>query len=139
MYLLIHMYFHWIYYVFNIYVYIYIYIYIIYNRYLSVYVYIHLYLSIYLSIYLFLHLFAILHVRWLLHVFNRIACIYQTATRWDLLHYRITVWLIDAVVLSFFLCTWWFDSSFFATAIWDGKPVDTNSHPLSHLCYKQTD
>ena len=29
------------------------------------------------------HLFATLHVRWLSHFFNRNACIYQTATRWD--------------------------------------------------------
>ena len=31
----------------------------------------------------FRHLFATLHVRWLSHIFNRNACIYQTATRWD--------------------------------------------------------
>ena len=30
------------------------------------------------------HLFATLHVRWLSHIFNRITCIYQTATRWVL-------------------------------------------------------
>ena len=29
--------------------------------------------------------------------FNRIACIYQTATRWDLPPCRITIWLIDDV------------------------------------------
>ena len=40
------------------------------------------------------------------------ACIYQTATRWDVPPYRITIWLID-VTLSFCLFTWWFDSSFF--------------------------
>ena len=44
------------------------------------------------------HLFATLHVRWLSHIFNRITCIYQTATRWDLPPYRITI-LID----------WWCD------------------------------
>ena len=27
--------------------------------------------------------------------FNRIACFYQTATRWDLPPYRITIWMID--------------------------------------------
>ena len=41
------------------------------------------------------HLFATLHVRWLSHIFNRNACIYQTATQWDLPPYRITIWLID--------------------------------------------
>ena len=30
------------------------------------------------------NLFATLHVRWLSHIFNRITCIYQTATRWVL-------------------------------------------------------
>ena len=35
------------------------------------------------------------------HIFNRTACIYQTATRWDLPPYRITIWLIDDVALSF--------------------------------------
>ena len=60
----------------------------------------------------FRHLFATLHVRWLSHIFNRIACIYQAATRWDLPPYRITIWLTDDVTLSFCLFTWWFDSSF---------------------------
>ena len=41
------------------------------------------------------------------HIFNRTACIYQTATRWDLPPYRITIWLIDGVTLSFYLFTWW--------------------------------
>ena len=49
----------------------------------------------------FRHFFATLHVRWLSHIFNRNACIYQTATRWDLPPYRITVWLIDDVILIF--------------------------------------
>ena len=31
----------------------------------------------------FRQLFATLHVRWLSHIFNRNACIYQTATRWN--------------------------------------------------------
>ena len=68
----------------------------------------------------FRHLFATLHVRWLSHIFNRIACIYQAATRWDLPPYRITIWLIDDVALGFCLFTLSFDSSFFVTAIWDG-------------------
>ena len=61
----------------------------------------------------FRHLFATLHVRWLSRIFNRNACIYQTATRWDVPPYRITIWLIDNVTLSFCLFTWWFDSCFF--------------------------
>ena len=48
------------------------------------------------------------------HIFNRTACIYQAATRWDLPPYRITIWLTDDVTLSFCLLTWWFDSSFFS-------------------------
>ena len=47
------------------------------------------------------------------HVFNRIACNYQAATWWYLPLYRITIWLIDDVTLSFCLFTWWFDSSYF--------------------------
>ena len=61
----------------------------------------------------FRHLFATLHVRWLSHIFNRTACIYQAANRWDLPPYRITISLTDDVTLSFCLFTWWFDSSFF--------------------------
>ena len=87
----------------------------------------------------FRHLFTTLHVRSLSHIFNCTACTYQTATRWDLPPYRITIWLIDDVTLSFCLLTCWFDSSFSLTAIWDGKPVDSNSHRLSPLYYKQTD
>ena len=41
------------------------------------------------------HLFATLHVRWLSHIFNRNACVYQAITRWDLPPYRVTIWLID--------------------------------------------
>ena len=55
---------------------------------------------------IFRHLFDLiylltLHVRWLSHIFNHTACIYQTATRWDLPPYRITIWLIDDVMLIF--------------------------------------
>ena len=49
------------------------------------------------------HLFATLHVRWLSRVFNRNACVYQTATRWDLPPYRITIRLID----------WWYNVCLF--------------------------
>ena len=81
-------------------------------------------------------LFATLHVRWLLHIFNRTTCIYQTATQWDLPPYWIIIWLCD--IKFFCLYTWWFDFSFFATAIWDGKLVDSNSHELSSFYYKWT-
>ena len=83
--------------------------------------------------------FATLHVRWLSHIFNRTACIYQTATRWDLQTYRITIWLIDDLALSFCLITCRFDSSFFLAAIRGGKPAASNSHQLSPLYYKRTD
>ena len=49
----------------------------------------------------FRHLFATLHVRWLSYIFNSTACIYQTATRWDLPPYRIAIWLINDVILIF--------------------------------------
>ena len=39
----------------------------------------------------FRHLFSTLHVRWLSHIFNRTACTYQAATRWDLPAYRKTL------------------------------------------------
>ena len=81
----------------------------------------------------FRHLVATLHVRWLSHIFNHTACIYQAATRWDLPPYRYTTLLMDDVTLSFCLFTWWFDSSYFVTAIWDGKQVVSNSHRLSPL------
>ena len=49
----------------------------------------------------FRHLSATLLVRLLSLIFNRTACIYQTATRWNLLPYRITMWLIDDLMLIF--------------------------------------
>ena len=50
----------------------------------------------------FRHLFASLHVRWLSHIFNRTACAcsYQTASWWDVPPYRITIWLIDVMLIS---------------------------------------
>ena len=86
----------------------------------------------------FRHLFATLHVRWLSHIFNRTACIYQAATRWHLRLYRITIWLIADVILIF-VCLHVELILGFATAIWHEKPVDSNSHRLSSLYYKQTD
>ena len=56
-------------------------------------------------------LFATLHVRWLSRSFNRNACVNQSATRWDLPHYRITIWLIDWWC-NVFLFTWWIDTRF---------------------------
>ena len=84
------------------------------------------------------HLFATLHVRWLSRIFNRNACVYQTATRWDLPPYRITVWVIDWWC-NICLLTWWIDSRYFVTAIWHEKPVDLNSHRPSPLYYKRVD
>ena len=45
--------------------------------------------------------FATLHVKWLSHIFSRNACICQAVTRWGLPSYRITIWLIDDVMLIF--------------------------------------
>ena len=83
----------------------------------------------------FRHLFATLHVRWLSHIFNRTTCIYQTATRWDLPPYRITIWLIDDVMLIF---DWLLACLGFVTTIWHEKPVDSNFYRLSSLYYKWT-
>ena len=86
----------------------------------------------------FRHLFATLHVRWLSHIFHRNACIDQTATRWDLPPYRITIWLIEYLILIFVYLL--VELIFrFVTAIWHEKPVDSNSHRLSSLYYKRTD
>ena len=57
------------------------------------------------------HLFATLHVRWLSRIFNRNACVYQTATRWDLPPYRITIWVTDWWC-NVCLFTWWIDTRF---------------------------
>ena len=86
----------------------------------------------------FRHLFATLHVRWLSHVFNRNACIYQTATQWDLQAYRITIWLIDDVMLIVVCLTVNLNLGFVIVTLHE-KLVDSNSHRLSSLYYKQTD
>ena len=70
--------------------------------------------------------------------FYRNACVYQTANRWDLPPYRITIWVMDWWC-NICLFTWWIDSRFSITAIWHEKPVDLNSHPLSPLYYKRID
>ena len=84
------------------------------------------------------HWLATLHVRWISRNFNRNACVYQTATRWDLPPHRITIWVIDWWC-NVCLFTWWIDSRFLLQRFWHGKPVDLNSHRLSPLCYKRTD
>ena len=56
-------------------------------------------------------LFATLHVRWLSTIFNRKASIYQTATRWDLSPYRITIWW-NYWWCNVCLFAWWIDSRF---------------------------
>ena len=55
------------------------------------------------------HLFATAHVRWLSRIFNRNACVYQTATRWDLPLHQITISVIDWWC-NVFLFTWWIDT-----------------------------
>ena len=57
------------------------------------------------------HLFATLQVRWLSHIFHGTARVCQTASRWDLPPYRITIWLIDWR-WNVCLFTWWFDTRF---------------------------
>ena len=84
------------------------------------------------------HLFTTLHVRWLSHIFNRTACICQTATQWDLLPYRITIWVIDDVMLIF-VCLLVDLILGFLTAISHEKPVDSYSHLLSSLHSMRTD
>ena len=51
-----------------------------------------------------LHLSPALHLRWLSHIFNPTAFIYDIATRWDLPPYRIIIWMIDDVCSLLFVC-----------------------------------
>ena len=87
---------------------------------------------------IFRHLFATLHVRWLSHIFNRNARIYLTATLWDLPSYRVTIWLIDDVMLIF-ICLVINLILGFVVPTWHEKPVHWNSHRLSSLYYKRND
>ena len=57
------------------------------------------------------HLFATFHVRWLSRIFNRNACVYQTATRSDWPTDQITIWVIDWWC-NVCLFTWWVDTRF---------------------------
>ena len=75
----------------------------------------------------FRHLFATLHVKWLSHIFNCTDCSYRTATRWELPPNQITIWLIDDVTLVLVCLRDDLILAFFVAAIWDGKPVDSNS------------
>ena len=76
----------------------------------------------------FRHLFATLHVRWLSHIFNRNACIYQTATWWDLPPYQITILLIDDVVLIFCWRTCWIDFRFcYSYLTWETGGLELSS------------
>ena len=45
--------------------------------------------------------FATLHMRWLSHISNHTACIYQAAPRWDLPPYRVIICMIGDVILIF--------------------------------------
>ena len=81
----------------------------------------------------FRHLFATLHVRWLSHIFNCNAFIYQTATRWDLPTYRITIWLIDDVMLIF-VCLLVDLILVFVTAIWHERNRWTRTRIDYHPC-----
>ena len=89
------------------------------------------------------HLFATLHVRWLPRIFNRNASLYQTATRWDLPPYRITIWVID-LGCNVCLLTWWIDTWFLLKRfgirnrwIWtriDYCPPCIASQPINQVC-----
>ena len=91
----------------------------------------------------FRHLFATLHVRWLSHIFNRNACVYQTATRWDLPHYWITIWVIDWWC-NVCLFTWWINTRFLLQRFdignrWIWNRIDYHpcirSKPTNQVCY----
>ena len=66
----------------------------------------------------FRHLFATLHVRWLSHIFNRNACIYQTATRWDFPTLSNYHFIVLRCEVCFSLFTWWFDTRILLQQSW---------------------
>ena len=81
----------------------------------------------------FRYLFTALHVRWLLHIFNRNAFICNTATRWDLPPYRVNIWLIDDVMLIFvFLLVNLILA--FVTAIWNERNQWSRTRINYHPC-----
>ena len=84
-----------------------------------------------------------LDVTWLSHIFNRTACIYQTATQWDLPPYRITISLIHDVILICCFFTLWFDYRFLLqqfgtrnswTRTHIGKCPCITSEPINQVC-----
>ena len=85
------------------------------------------------------HLFATLHMWNDNHIFL-IASLVSTRLLLNEIYHVIELpfWLIDDVILSVCLFTWWFDSSSFVIAVWVGKPVDSNSHRLLPFYYKWT-
>ena len=96
----------------------------------------------------FRHLFATLNVRWVSHIFNRSACFYQTATRWDfptLSNYHfiditlsiddvkfVLVCLLDDLILGFCYSNLDTGSRWSRTRI-DYQPCIT-SEPTSQVC-----
>ena len=86
----------------------------------------------------FRHLFATLHVRWLSSIFNRTTCIYQTATRWDLPCYWITIldWWCNA---NFCLFTWWFDSRMLLQQFEKGNRYKWNKQNGGHKLNESID
>ena len=103
----------------------------------------------FIPLYHFYLLTDILHLRWLLRIFNRNACVYQTAIRCDLPPYRITVWLndwwcnvclftwlLDKLILGFCYSdlTWEIDGFelplTFALVLHPNRLIKYASHPL---------
>ena len=89
------------------------------------------------------HLFATLHVKWLSRIFNRKACVWQTATRWDLPPYRITISVIEWWCNAC-LFTWWIDTRFLLQRFeignrWISTRIDYHpcitSEPTNQVCY----
>ena len=80
------------------------------------------------------HLFATLHVRWPSCIFNRNACVYQTATRWDLPPYQITIWVIDCWCNDC-LFTCWIDTRFFLQRFGINYHPCITSKPTNQVCY----
>ena len=91
----------------------------------------------------FRNLFSTLHVRWLSHIFNRIACylpycysmIFTTLS-----NYHLTEWWCDG---NFSFCTWWFDSKFLLRQFdsenrWTQTRIDyqncITSEPTNKVC-----
>ena len=87
------------------------------------------------------HLFATLHVRWLSRIFNRNACVYQTACysmRYTtLLNCHLIDWLMMQCLFVYLIEL--IDSRFLLQRFWHWKPGDLSSHRLSPLYYKWTD